>query len=112
MNRWAIVKRPYGTEPSRKLMALADSCYARGSRPVRALLPGGFHFALAAIFFLVLVPEPRLAIGQLDRAALNIRPGDARGRFQHVAGGDDQRGIFAGHQRADPLGRTQDFSRP
>ena len=52
-----------------------------------------------------------MAVVEIDLAALDPGGGDLRGRVERVAVGDEQRGVFAGFERADAIGDAEDLRR-
>ena len=59
---------------------------------------------MLAILLLILVPETLVAVVEVDASALNEGRQDVRRRFQGVSIRDDQGGVFARFQRANPIG--------
>src|SRR5688572_21686775 len=61
------------------------------------------------ILLLVLLPQPRVTARQLDLAPADVRLLDLRGRFERVAGGDDERCVLAGLERTDAISDAEDL---
>ena len=88
---------------------MADSQLARRLRPPECDAPAFSCFSPRGVFPAVFVVEPRLPIGKVHGPAVDVSCLDLRGDFQWVAGGDDERGVFACFERPEAVPNAKYF---
>ena len=66
---------------------------------------------MLAILLLILVPEALVTVVEINASALNEGCQDVSSGFQGISIRDDQCGVFARFQRADPIGDSQNLCR-